>query len=284
MAVLATALTIGFASCDGGDNPEEVTDNVTVKITGLPNETNGMGGSVTVYTAKPVQFEGIGDGVASGTLMNGVASPLAGDPRSGEYFYQGGEGYILLTTIPRLGVDKYFHFISKNKATLKKGDNVFDFTKDFEILHDYGGNGILRIEGVPDIYEGSISIEITEYPYKIGDDGVYDDALRAKPLGYDGIPYNGAPGYVLHHTADYLALPLGGFTNQRFNTTFDRWDYEFTDKRFDLTRICFVSIRGFGTPPVGEEWYYYADLVHFTDGNATVQWADIKKRVYTLNN
>ena len=51
MAVLAAVFMAGFASCDDGGEPEEVTDNVTVTITNLPNETNGMGGSVIVYTA-----------------------------------------------------------------------------------------------------------------------------------------------------------------------------------------------------------------------------------------
>lgn len=274
MAVLATALTIGFASCDDGGEPEEVTDNVTVKITSLPNETNGMGGSVIVYTAKPVQYEGIGDGVALGTLMNGIASPLIGDPRNGEYFYPGGEGYILLTTIPKLDGDMYFHFISKNKVTLKKGDNTFDFTKDFEILHDYGGNGILRIEGVPGIHEGSIDFEILDYPYKIGDNGVYDDALRAKPLGkgYD-------PEQSTSHESDYLALPVGGYTNQRYDGLLSSWHYEATERRFNQTGTFFVHflVAFQAGRPVGETWDYYADQVQFTNGNATIQWANIKK-------
>ena len=277
MAVLAAVFMAGFASCGDGGEPEEVTDNVTVTITSLPNETNGMGGSVIVYTAKPVQYEGIGDGVAIATLMNG-SGMLAGDPRNGEYFYPGGEGYLLLQTIPRVGVsiDKYFHFVSKNRVTLKKGDNVFDFTKDFEILHDYGGNGILRIEGVPDIHQGSIGIHIYDYPYDTDEEGVLEDALRSKPLGNGGDPERAS------HTADYLALPLGGFTNQSYNSNVDTWHYELTNARFNLTGTYFIWFGSEGFQegrPADENWSYYADHVTFTNGNATIQWTDIKKMV-----
>jgi hypothetical protein len=282
VAAVAVCLAAAIlASCDIEDETQDVaTDGVSVTIANLPNETNGMGGQVIVYTTKPVQYAGIPDGIATGTLMNGTTSyVLLGDPRTENYIYQGGEAYLMLSTIPRAGVDQYFHFITKNKVTLHKGDNAFDFRTDFEILHDYGGsNGILRIEGVPDVYEGSISIMIYDYPYIIGEEGTYTEAIKTKPLGCDGIADTEGLSY---HAADYLALPLAGFTNQKYNTTIDDWTYEPTGKRFNLSGLYFIDIAGFRNDcPINQLWYYYADQVQFTNGKATIQWSDLKKVVY----
>jgi hypothetical protein len=278
--LIIAAMLIGFTGCgsDENDNDNIVGggDIVTIKITNLPNETNGMGGEVLVYTQKPIQFVGIGDGIAGATLMNG-AGMLISASVTGSNFYQGGEGYILLQTIPRLGIDKYFHFISKNKVTLKKGENVFDFANDFEILHDYGGSGILRIEDVPDIYEGSIGFNILDYSEAVGNGGLgkYEEALKAKPLGRDGDHEQSA-----FHTADYLALPMSGYTNQEYDLILSQWKFDLTYRRFDMTGTFFVSFPSSAFQegkPLNEIWDYYADQVTFTNGNATIKWADIKK-------
>ena len=80
------------------------------------------------------------------------------------------------------------------------------------------------------------------------------------------------------HTADCLALPLEGYTNQEYNHTVDMWDYETTRRRFNLTGTYFIRFGGFQAGrPLNEEWNYYADQVTFTNGNATIRWADIKK-------
>jgi hypothetical protein len=280
--VTCLAVTTVFSGCDPKENDPAVDDGqVTVTIKNLPaaSASNGMGGMLGLYSTKPVQWDNDNDGhedipdiITSGSLMNGTARFVATGSQPGNVsVYSGGDGYLYLRTIYQLPVAgaeiMYGCFVGKNKVTLKPGDNVFDFTADFEILHQYAGDGILRITDVPrEIVFGAGNgltvptgrpFNIMVYDYnRPTDEGDFDlsFALNTKPMAQTVFP-----------TVDYLSVPLCAIINQRYNTTVSLWEYEPTENRTALNGYYFLKIET-------EAGYAYVGAVNFSNGNATVSY------------
>jgi hypothetical protein len=260
---ICLAATTMFSACgDDGNDPED-GGAVQIEIKNLFVHNASDGCMIEFIYTKPAQWAGVLSGMSDGYLT--AESPKTNLTNSVET--TGREGYICLTLISGILKNGYYyqHFISKNKATLKDGLNTFDFGTDFEILHEYGGTGILRIEGVPAEYTTSVNVQhIYEH---LGTTGEYDGYSK-KPLGEMGDPQNFPYGYY----GDYLSIPLQGFKNQVLDYYVGVWSYDLTGRRFDQSGTFLIEMTGFNDGPT---ILYYAEA-NFTNGRATVQWGDFK--------
>ena len=272
MAAIVAVATISFASCssDGDENTPALSDTVKVKINNLPAAagSSGMEGQLLVYPIKPAQFEDLEDGITTGVLMNGSADLIPVHPQYGSSPYKGGEGYLRIKTVNTLPLAntnmRYMNYISKNKVTLKPGDNTFNFSTDFEVLHQYGGEeGILTITDVPkEIVDQDwvFKFIVNDYPGSTDEgDATFELAMKAKPLAMAVLP-----------TTDYLAIPLDNLMNQEWiPVTIDGyWYHELAEERFKRGGMYFIYTEGIPT--------WYASQVVFTYGSATISWSDLK--------
>jgi hypothetical protein len=269
---MAIAISLFAVSCgDDGEEDDAAGGTVTVTITNLPAGIHTMGGAVRISADKPEQWDGLsGDGLAGGSLLNGSAV-LIGDVLSGgtpPWYYSGGDGYLHLQTMTGIEVQhiEYNRFIGKNRVTLKPGDNTFDFTQHFEVLHRYGGkNGIFSITGVPPITE-VIRFTITDYPQPTDEDvQSLELAFNAKPLARIFIP-----------TTDYLSMPVNSLINQQYDSNIHSWNYQDTDDRFTGSGTFFMYSEYYHSID-NEDVRLYAGQVSFSNGCATINRNGFKK-------
>ena len=249
MAVLATALTIGFASCGDGGEEDDATGMVTVTIDNLSGS-----GALSLYSTKPVQWKGL-DGnapLAWGTLSDYKPETQLYAGSAGS-FYTGGDGYIIAQMA---APGPYNTYVSKQKHTLKKGNNKFNFTTDFEILHEYNGEGTVVVRNMHPAVDYVSTLDI----------------YVGSPSEDTWVAGMGASGIVGYHR-DFLAMPLFNFAGNRYTGT-----------QKPVLVIIFIGFDGEPHSDFvfynenGKQFYagWYCDEVSFTNGRAEIDWNDCK--------
>ena len=278
MIIASLAVSITVSGCGGGNNGEpENGGEVKLLINHLPFSGEYSVATAGVYLQKPVQAAGWGkENVQAECYMTpdnttGTLYHVADE-------YSGGEGYIYVNLMPGVLKNGYYYqnFISKNKVELKQGNNTFNFNTDFEILHQFAGNqGILRIEDVPAEYTESIAyLRVIENLGETGADGlpVDADAASLKPIALHGDPHHYDP--YGDYGGDFLSIPLTAVENQHHgHGVADVWTYDITNRRFDQSGAFLVYMNGFDP----EGYHTYVAQANFTNGKATIQWANVKK-------
>jgi hypothetical protein len=256
---ICLAATTAFSACgDSGNGNDDNSGVVQLKINNIGNA--GTFAQIYVYPTKPLDMYNRGNTIAisAGAMVdNNEAVEIVGNAFSE---FSGGEGYVFLQfAVP------VRNFITKNKVNLKKGMNTLDFAADFEIFYEFAGNGVITVTETETSKPAYIeTIEIMDYAGFLETEEDILNAFHSKPLGCGEDPEHGMGSY-----RDW-GLPVQGFKNQRWDDEADRWYYEPTDRRFDLSGTFFVRIRNY-------DGIYYASGVTFINGRATISWGQFKK-------
>ncbi len=250
---MAAGLTAGLASCDELGGGDEETGDVTVTIDNLSGT-----GAMQVYSSKPVQWNGLDESptLAWGTLSNYLpAAPLYGGTAGDglPQLYTGGEGYLCVTMAAE---GPHNTFVSKQKVSLRAGNNRFDLTTDFEILHEYNGPGTLTVTNMHPAVDYISNLDVYSGP----------------PSEDTWVAGMGASGVVGHHR-DFDALPLFDFDGNRYTATRN-------------TLLVMMNIGFDGEPH--DDFVYWRDnqkffynawwvgQINFNNGRAEIDWSSFE--------